>query len=157
MKTNAANQSRSETATFNQMAAHVLASQGWKVDGIADLLGISERTVWRHLKEPCDALEPEREGADKRAKWETHMRTKRGKAPFMVADFLRANGVLDDAGASWLNDGWQDMTTKEKVRLYLADGVVSQSWIARRLGVSRQAVAKLVKELRQPGTPVVHY
>lgn len=150
----AATAARSEAARFNHKAVHVLGRHGWKVDGIADLLGISERSVWRHLQEPCDELEQEREEVRKRERIETHMRTKRGKAPFLVEDFIKAHGLLNDAEAAWLGDDWKNVTTKEKVRLYLVDGVASQSWMARRLGLSRQAVSKHVKELRHG---IVHY
>lgn len=137
---------------FNHKAAHVLSEQGHSGAAIAAVLGISLRSVRYHLSTPCTALEEERAGAQMRVTWRHLQRTKRGRLPFCVEEWLVARGLVPEAEAHWLGsvEDWRALETRDKVEGYMLDGQ-SQATASRLLGISRQAVSKHVKSLRTEG------
>lgn len=133
---------------FNHQATLILAERGFSGPAIARVLGISLRSVRSHLGRPSDALVAERLEIAKRQAIENHNRTKRGKAPFDVEAHLVANGLVTEAEAVWLSDEpFRCLPTRDKVRRYRVDGILSQKRIAKLLGITRQAVGKIVQSL----------
>ncbi|WP_164832754.1 helix-turn-helix domain-containing protein [Sinorhizobium meliloti] len=145
----AANEARKETAEFHHKAVLILAERGWTTCGIAECLGISQRTVRSLRKLPCEALEREREEKRKREARERYARIKQRNAPFDVGAFLEeeAPHVLKAEEITWLGE-WKTLPIRKKVKKYLLDGKVSQVAMARLLGITRQAVSKHVEKLR---------
>ncbi|MEZ0001313.1 winged helix-turn-helix transcriptional regulator [Sinorhizobium fredii] len=129
-----ANQARNETAEFNHKATHVLAWMGWTTCAIAGELGITQRRVQALVKQPCEALEVERREAKEREAREQAARST--NAPFFTE--------VKDRKPIWLDEA---LPTREKIKRCLRDGKASQAEVARRLGISRQAVSKHVQAL----------
>ncbi|MER8389066.1 hypothetical protein NKH14_26785 [Mesorhizobium sp. M1380] len=131
---------------FNHQATLILTERGFSGPAIARVLGISLRSVRSHLSRPSMALAAERRDIAKRQTIENHNRTKRGKAPFDVEAYLVANELVTEVKASWLGDEpFGGLPTKDKVRRYRMDGILSQKRIAKLLGITRQAVGKIVQ------------
>ncbi|TIN71367.1 MAG: hypothetical protein E5Y30_11870 [Mesorhizobium sp.] len=125
----------------------MLAERGFSGPATARVLGISLRSVRSHLGRPSATLAAERQEVAKREAIENHNRAKRGKAPFDVEAYLVANGMITEAEAVWLGDEpFGSLPTKERVRRYRVDGILSQKRIAKLLGVTRQAVSKIVQD-----------
>ncbi|WP_018235103.1 helix-turn-helix domain-containing protein [Ensifer sp. BR816] len=124
-----ANQARKEATEFNHKAVHILIELGWTTCAIAGELDISQRTVRRLREQPCEALEVELRETRERGTRAARI----SSGPFFNEDFPedRETIQLDEA-----------LPTREKVRRCLRLGKMSQAEIARRLGVSRQAVSK---------------
>ncbi|RWC31563.1 hypothetical protein [Mesorhizobium sp.] len=132
--------------SFNHQATLILTERGFSGPAITLVLGISLRSVRSHLSNPSTALAAERREIGRRQAIENHNRTKRGKAPFDVETYLNANGLVTGAEASWLGDEpFRFLPTKDKVRRYRLDGILSQKRIAKLLGITRQAVGKIVQ------------
>ncbi|MEY9584063.1 winged helix-turn-helix transcriptional regulator [Sinorhizobium fredii] len=138
--TGRANQARKEEAEFRHKAVHILTEMGWTTCAIAGELGITQRRVQALLKQPCEALEVERREAGEREAREQAART--SSAPF----FTEGWPAEENLEPIWLKED-REAPTREKVKRYLQDGKVSQAEIARRLGISRQAVSKHVERL----------
>ncbi|MGX5842877.1 hypothetical protein ACWGTI_19340 [Mesorhizobium sp. ArgA1] len=133
---------------FNHQATLILTERGFSGPAVARVLGISLRSVRSHLSNPSMTLAAECQEIAKRKAIEDHNRIKRGKAPFDVEAHLVANGSVSEAEASWLGDEpFRCLPTKDKVRRYRSDGILSQKRIAGLLGITRQAVGKIVQSL----------
>lgn len=133
-----ANQARKETAEFNHKAAHILVELGWTTCATAGELGITQRHVQALIKQPCEALEVERWAVKER---EVQVACGVG-SPFFTETF--PDGPPKDREPICLDEA---LPTREKVKLCMQDGRISQAEIARRLGISRQAVSKHVQAL----------
>lgn len=132
-----ANQARKEGAEFNHKAVHILAELGWTTCAIAGKLEITQRHVQALIKQPCKALAVERREAREREA----QAARDANAPFFTEAFPEKEPPLQ------LDPS---LPTGEKVRRYMRDmqnGRVSQAEVARRLGISRQAVSKHVQAL----------
>lgn len=115
---------------FHHKAALVLSERGMSGPAISKVLGISLRSVRAHLARPCPALEAEREGTTRRLRREHFSQSRHGHVPFSPDD-----------------GPFRQLRTRDKVRLYLADGVVSQRQMARLMGITQQAVSKHVRTI----------
>lgn len=131
-----ANQARRDITEFNHKAVHLLAVLGWKVCLIADELDISERTVWRLLKQPCEAREVERQEAQERRA--------------RVALARTCDPFLTDEDMPWLSrkELHEATSTRGKVREYLAAGH-SQVEIVKLSGLSKQLISYHVQQLKK--------
>lgn len=145
-----ANLARTETAEFRHKAVLVLAERGWTTCAIAECLEISERSVRSLRKRRSEALEAERRATRKREARERYVRVKQRNAPFEVMDYLKdhSGGILNANQLAWLVD-WKSLRNRDKIKFYLQDNIVSQAQMARLLGISRPAVSKHVKTLKQ--------
>ncbi|MEI9409904.1 hypothetical protein [Mesorhizobium salmacidum] len=133
---------------FHHQATLVLAERGFAGPAVARVLGTSLRSVRSHLSTPSATLSAERQEVAKRHAIEAHNMTKRGKAPFDVEAYLIANELVSEAEASWLGDEpFRSRPSREKVHRYRVDGTLSQKRIAKLLGITRQAVGKIVQSL----------
>lgn len=133
---------------FHHQATLILAERGFAGPAIARVLGISLRSVRSHLGNPSASLSAERQEIAKREAIEDHNMAKRGKAPFDVEAYLIANELVTEAEVSWLGDEpFGALPTREKVRRYRVDGIMSQKRVAKLLGITRQAVGKIVQSL----------
>lgn len=132
----AASQARTETGEFNHKAAYALGRLGiYRSDVIGEVLGVDRRTVQRHLGTPCPADIVEMVEVQQRKEYEQSQCT---GVPFRF-DFV---GTPEEA-ETWCSSG-----VRQEIRYHLSRGT-TQSDIARLLGMSRQAVSKHVKKLRQ--------
>ncbi|MER9581460.1 hypothetical protein [Mesorhizobium sp. M0276] len=135
---------------FNQKAALVLRAEDFSQPASAKVLGITDRAVRSHLSKPCEALEAERKGIAWRGHVQRYEATKRGRAPFDVAAYLKAGKVpmvADLLGFDpWTAEGI-GASTREKVAFYIVDGW-SQSEMVALLGISKQAVSKHVAAIK---------
>lgn len=134
-----ANLARKQAAEFKHKAAHIWAELGWTTCAIAGELKLSSRRVQTLIKQPCKALEVERREAAEREAREQAART--SSAPFFTEEWPD-----EDREPIWLKADWE-VPTREKIKRYMQNGKVSQAEIARRLGISRQAVSKHVEAL----------
>lgn len=135
---------------FHHQATRILSERGFAGPAIGRVLGTSLRSVRSHLSAPSASLLAERREIAKRQAIEAHNMTKRGNAPFDVEAYLIANELVSEAEASWLGDEpFGSLPTREKVRRYRVDGILSQKRIAKLLGITRQAVGKIVQSLNQ--------
>ncbi|RWE83469.1 MAG: hypothetical protein EOS63_04920 [Mesorhizobium sp.] len=133
---------------FHHQATLILTERGFAGPAIARVLGISLRSVRSHLSTPSGTLSAERQEFAKRQAIEAHNMTKRGKAPFDVEVYLITNELVTEAEATWLGDEpFMTLPTREKVRRYRTDGILSQKRTAKLLGITRQAIGKLVQSL----------
>ncbi len=114
-----------DDADFAHKASHVLASHGYPRPAIASLLGLSERSIRRHLSRPCVAYEQEKaERADRLETENRNRATNRG--------FCRADDHLSDK-AIYLRD------LRKNIARMWSEGM-SASAIGCELGISRQVV-----------------
>lgn len=133
---------------FHHQAALILTERGFAGPAIARVLGTSLRSVRSHLGKPSASLSAERQEIAERQAIEAHNTTRRGKAPFDVEAYLIANELVSEAEASWLGDEpFRSLPTRKKVRRYRVDGILSQKRVAKLLGITRQAVGKIVQSL----------
>jgi predicted transcriptional regulator len=133
--TERANQARKEEAEFRHKAVHILTEMGWTTCAIAGELRVTQRRVQALAKQPCEALEVERREAREREARERFART---STPLFNEDFPEEEPPIQLDGS---------LPTREKVKRYLRERKVSQAEVARRLGISRQAVSKHAQAL----------
>ncbi len=114
-----------EDADFAHKASHVLAARGYPRPAIASLLGLSERSIRRHLSRPCAA--PEQEKAERAARLEIENRNRASNR-----GFCRADDHLSDK-TIYLRDLRKNIA-------HMWSGGMSASGIGHELGISRQVV-----------------
>jgi len=135
---------------FNHKAALLLTDRGMSGPAIAKALGISLRSVRSHHAQPCAALDVERREIAWRDRVQHHEVTKRGRAPFLPEVCLTEYEIVTDPKlVAWLgSEPFRQLRTREKVRLYMADGILSHRQMAKLIGVTRQAVGLHVRNLQ---------
>lgn len=114
-----------EDADFAHKASHVLAARGYPRPAIASLLGLSERSIRRHLSRPCAAYDQEK--AERAARLEIENRNRASNR-----GFCRADDHLSDK-TIYLRD-----LRKNIARMW--SGGMSANGIGHELGISRQVV-----------------
>lgn len=146
MKTGAATISRRDIGEFQHKAVKALAAYGMSRGTIGETLGVSTRTVRRYQNTPCPAydLETEREKARRAVEAVNH-----SAAPFLSAAEIRQleEEARNPMRATWDAEGARRFTREEVVELH-RQGLRAVD-IARKLGISRQAVSKHLAVIRE--------
>ena len=125
VRTRSATLAVKDDADFAHKASHVLAAHGYPRPAIASLLGLSERSIRRHLSRPCVAYEQEKAERADRLEIESRNRpSNRG--------FCRADDRLSDK-TIYLRD------LRKNIARMWSEGM-SASGIGYELGISRQVV-----------------
>lgn len=142
-----ASTARRDIGEFNHLAVLTMHQQGHTRDAIAEALGLSLRSVRRYINTPCEAFDQQRHGIAWRGRVERYERSgRRSSAPFLVVEYLKDR--IPPEQAVWLDDLH---FTKDRVAFYLFNGM-TQSAIARKLGITRQTVSQHVAELGEEGS-----
>lgn len=114
-----------DDADFAHKASHVLAARGYPRPTIASLLGLSERSIRRHLSRPSAAFEQEK--AERAARREIENRNRASNR-----GFCRADDYLSDK-TIYLRD------LRKNIARMWSQGM-SANGIGHELGISRQVV-----------------
>lgn len=114
-----------DDADFAHKASHVLAARGYPRPAIASLLGLSERSIRRHLSRPCASYKQEK--AERAARLEIENRNRASNR-----GFCRADDHLSDK-TIYLRD------LRKNIACMWSEGM-SASGIGHELGISRQVV-----------------
>ncbi len=125
VRTRSATIAAKDDADFAHKACHVLAAHGYPRPAIASLLGLSERSIRRHLSRPCAAYDQEK--AERAARLEIENRNRASNR-----GFCRADDHLSDKTIYF-----RDLR-KNIARMW--SGGMSASGIGHELGISRQVV-----------------
>lgn len=125
VRTRSATLAVKDDADFAHKASHVLAAHGYPRRAIASLLGLSERSIRRHLSRPCVAYEQEK--AERAVRLESENRRRASNR-----GFCRADDHLSEK-AIYLRD------LRKNIARMWSEGM-SASGIGYELGISRQVV-----------------
>jgi biotin operon repressor len=141
---------KTRSPQFNHKATLLLTERGMSGPAIAKALGISLRSVRFHQSQPCAALEVERQEIAWRNRVQHREVTKRGRTPLLPEVYLVEQGIVTDPKmVAWLgSEPFRQLRTREKVRRYMADGILSHRQMAKLIGVTRQAIGLHVKNLQ---------
>lgn len=125
VKTRSATIAVKDEADFAHKASHVLAAEIYPKSRIAAVLGLSERSIRRHLSRPCPAYEQEK--AERAARLEAENRNRASNQ-----GFCRADDHLSDK-TIYLRD------LRKNIARMRSEGM-SVSGIGYELSISRQVV-----------------
>lgn len=125
-----------EDADFAHKASHVLAARGYPRPAIASLLGLSERSIRRHLSRPCAAHEQEK--AERAARLEIENRNRASNRGFCRADDRLSDKTI------YLRD------LRQNIARMWSEGM-SANGIGHELSISRQVVQYHVRLMVRGG------
>lgn len=128
-----------DSTEFQHKAILALDAEGFPRAAMADLLGISLRSIRRYLNTPCPAYAEEMAERDKREEEVERLRPIRAVTPFLDEE--------EEAAAMSAPRVCRKVSAKARRVRELLDAGRTQAEISRQTGLPKQTVSRIAKNL----------